>query len=254
LGRRSEEELRSEAVRRRLAGESPERTAASLGRSRRRVSKWVARHAAGEEGSSAPATSTAGCRSSPSTWSTSPPTRPRSRSRPTSARRPRRGAPARLGAARRPRADPVRQRQALPARLRQPRGDRQGGAAPGGDTGLHPPGRALAKRRLRAVQRHLRQALLPLRALRRPRGARSAGARLRVLPQLKPPLPGDRPADARRGPRESGAAAAAAALRAAGRLARGGPGRVHPLHPLRPQAALAAARGRDGPRPTSTAT
>lgn len=50
MGRRSEEELRSEAVRRRLAGEPPERIAASLGRSRRWVSKWVARHAAGEEG------------------------------------------------------------------------------------------------------------------------------------------------------------------------------------------------------------
>ncbi len=41
---RSEEELRVEAVRRRLAGESPERIAVSLGRSRRWVSKWVARH------------------------------------------------------------------------------------------------------------------------------------------------------------------------------------------------------------------
>jgi len=41
---RSEAELRVEAVRRRLAGESPERIARSLGRSRRWVSKWVARH------------------------------------------------------------------------------------------------------------------------------------------------------------------------------------------------------------------
>jgi putative transposase len=48
LGRRSEEELRREAVRRRLAGESPERIAASLGRTRRWVSKWVARQASGE--------------------------------------------------------------------------------------------------------------------------------------------------------------------------------------------------------------
>jgi len=41
---RSEEELRKEAVRRRLAGESPERIADSLGRSRRWVAKWVGRH------------------------------------------------------------------------------------------------------------------------------------------------------------------------------------------------------------------
>jgi len=41
---RSEAELRVEAVRRRLAGESPEWIARSLGRSRRWVSKWVARH------------------------------------------------------------------------------------------------------------------------------------------------------------------------------------------------------------------
>lgn len=41
---RSEQELRVEAVRRRLAGESPEGIAMSLGRSRRWVSKWVARH------------------------------------------------------------------------------------------------------------------------------------------------------------------------------------------------------------------
>ncbi len=41
---RSEEELRKEAVRRRLAGESPERIADSLGRSRRWVAKWVDRH------------------------------------------------------------------------------------------------------------------------------------------------------------------------------------------------------------------
>lgn len=40
----SEEELRKEAVRRRLAGESPERIARSLGRSRRWVAKWVGRH------------------------------------------------------------------------------------------------------------------------------------------------------------------------------------------------------------------
>jgi putative transposase len=41
---RNEEGLRVEAVRRRLAGESPERIARSLGRSRRWVSKWVARY------------------------------------------------------------------------------------------------------------------------------------------------------------------------------------------------------------------
>jgi len=50
MGRQGEEELRKEAVRRRLAGESPERIARSLGRSRRWVSKWVGRHAAGEGG------------------------------------------------------------------------------------------------------------------------------------------------------------------------------------------------------------
>ena len=44
----SEEELRVEAVRRRLAGESPEAIAAALGRTSRWVRKWVARHA--EEG------------------------------------------------------------------------------------------------------------------------------------------------------------------------------------------------------------
>lgn len=48
MARRSEEELRREAVRRRLAGESPERIAASLGRTRRGVSKWAGRHASGE--------------------------------------------------------------------------------------------------------------------------------------------------------------------------------------------------------------
>ena len=40
----SEEELRREAVRRRLAGESPEQIAAALGRTSRWVRKWVARH------------------------------------------------------------------------------------------------------------------------------------------------------------------------------------------------------------------
>ncbi|MFN2468980.1 MAG: integrase core domain-containing protein [Gaiellaceae bacterium] len=46
---RSEEELRKEAVRRRLAGESPEAIARSLGRSRRWVSKWVGRSEVGGE-------------------------------------------------------------------------------------------------------------------------------------------------------------------------------------------------------------
>ena len=41
---KSEAELRTEAVRRRLAGEAPEEIARSLGRSRRWVSKWVGRH------------------------------------------------------------------------------------------------------------------------------------------------------------------------------------------------------------------
>lgn len=41
----SEEELRREAVRRRLSGESPSEIAAALGRTTRWVRKWVARHA-----------------------------------------------------------------------------------------------------------------------------------------------------------------------------------------------------------------
>ena len=45
----SEEELRREAVRRRLGGEGPDEIAAALGRTSRWVRKWVARH--GEEGS-----------------------------------------------------------------------------------------------------------------------------------------------------------------------------------------------------------
>ena len=44
----SEEELRMEAVRRRLAGESPAEIAVALGRTTRWVRKWVARH--GEQG------------------------------------------------------------------------------------------------------------------------------------------------------------------------------------------------------------
>lgn len=47
---RSEQDLRTEAVRRRLAGESPEAIAHSLGRSVRWVQKWVGRHQAGDEG------------------------------------------------------------------------------------------------------------------------------------------------------------------------------------------------------------
>lgn len=46
---RGEEELRIEAVRRRLAGESPRQIARALGRSRRWVSKWVARHEPADE-------------------------------------------------------------------------------------------------------------------------------------------------------------------------------------------------------------
>ena len=45
---RSEEEFRKEAVRRRLAGESPAEIARSLGRSPRWVQKWVGRHELGE--------------------------------------------------------------------------------------------------------------------------------------------------------------------------------------------------------------
>ncbi len=47
---KTEAELRREAVRRRLAGESPEEIARSLGRSRRWVSKWVGRHELGSPG------------------------------------------------------------------------------------------------------------------------------------------------------------------------------------------------------------
>jgi len=47
---KSEADLRTEAVRRRLAGESPEAIARSLGRSVRWVQKWVGRHEAGGEG------------------------------------------------------------------------------------------------------------------------------------------------------------------------------------------------------------
>jgi transposase len=47
---KTEAELRAEAVRRRLAGESPEAIARSLGRSTRWVQKWVGRHEAGGEG------------------------------------------------------------------------------------------------------------------------------------------------------------------------------------------------------------
>jgi IS30 family transposase len=45
---RSEQELRLEAVRRRLAGESPDEIARSLGRSRQWVAKWTRRHEAGK--------------------------------------------------------------------------------------------------------------------------------------------------------------------------------------------------------------
>jgi len=47
---KTEAELRREAVRRRLAGESPEEIARSLARSRRWVSKWVGRHELGSPG------------------------------------------------------------------------------------------------------------------------------------------------------------------------------------------------------------
>ncbi len=47
---RNEQDLRTEAVRRRLTGESPEAIALSLGRSTRWVQKWVERHQAGDQG------------------------------------------------------------------------------------------------------------------------------------------------------------------------------------------------------------
>ena len=47
---RSEQELRVEAVRRRLAGESPEEIGRALGRSRQWVAKWVRRHELGNAG------------------------------------------------------------------------------------------------------------------------------------------------------------------------------------------------------------
>ena len=46
----SEEELRKEAVRRRLAGERPDEIGAALGRTSRWVRKWVARYEEGEGG------------------------------------------------------------------------------------------------------------------------------------------------------------------------------------------------------------
>ena len=46
----SEEELRREAVRRRLAGEGPSEIAEALGRTTRWVRKWVARHDADGDG------------------------------------------------------------------------------------------------------------------------------------------------------------------------------------------------------------
>lgn len=47
---KTEAQLRAEAVRRRLAGESPAEIARSLGRSRQWVAKWVRRHESGDEG------------------------------------------------------------------------------------------------------------------------------------------------------------------------------------------------------------
>ena len=44
MGAKTEVELRREAVRRRLAGESPAEIARSLGRTRQWVAKWVGRH------------------------------------------------------------------------------------------------------------------------------------------------------------------------------------------------------------------
>lgn len=46
---KTEQQLRSEAVRRRLAGEAPAEIARSLGRSRQWVAKWVRRHRSGGE-------------------------------------------------------------------------------------------------------------------------------------------------------------------------------------------------------------
>lgn len=46
---KTEQELRREAVRRRMAGESPAEIARSLGRTRQWVAKWVRRHEAGNE-------------------------------------------------------------------------------------------------------------------------------------------------------------------------------------------------------------
>ena len=45
---KTEAELRREAVRRRLAGESPAEIARSLGRSRQWVAKWVRRQEGGD--------------------------------------------------------------------------------------------------------------------------------------------------------------------------------------------------------------
>ena len=111
--------------------------------------------------------------------------------------------------------------------------------------GLHPAGRAVAQRHLRAVQRHLRQALLSHRALRRPWPALKPRARVRALPQRQPPLPRDGQAHPGRAHRGDRAQPADPALRPAAGLARAGADRVHPLHPLRPQAAPAQALDRN---------
>ena len=68
---------------------------------------------------------------------------------------------------------------------------RRGGAgvpAPGRHAGVHPAPRAVAQRHDRALQRHLRQALLPPRAIQRPRAPHRARWRVRALPQRPAPL------------------------------------------------------------------
>ena len=112
----------------------------------------------------------------------------RDRDRPRSQRPDRaRGAARAVGSPRRARADPVRQRR--PVRVPdRPGGGRAGVPAPGRHAGVRGAPRAVAQRHDRALQRHLRQALLPPGALRRRRAVDRARRRVRALPQRPPPL------------------------------------------------------------------
>ena len=200
---------------------------------------------------SARATWTAACASTRSTRSTSPPTG-RHRDR----RRPRRRARRSARCTRCGHATGCRRRVQFDnggpfvVADRRRRG-RPGLPAPGRHAGVHPAQRAVAQRHDRALQRHLRQALLPPGALRRTRPARRAGRRVRAFHNastaIAPPAP--RPGRDAPGPRRATAAGRRGPRRLAGRR----PDRVHPLHPLRPKAApLGRAIAMPDATPTST--